>query len=144
MIQTKYLDTEYAEQQLSQIKAENEKLLLIAIIVIGLVVIVYMITKFIRYKDARKQTIADLTKRVNRLDAERIRLNTKRCLDAQEKCDIESDCEWRIAEAEKNAAERIRVEQKKTAAAESRTQQSEDLRKQIAQAADKIIGEAIA
>lgn len=139
-----YLDPEYAEQQLSQIKAENEKFLLIAIIVIGIAVIVYMITKFIRYRNARKKTISDLRKRIKRLEKERDHLQTKRCIDAQEKCDIESDCEWRIAEAEKNAAERIRAEQKKTADAESRTQQSEDLRKQIAQAADKIIGEAIA
>ncbi len=138
-----YLDPEYVEQQLSQIKAENEKFLLIAIIVIGIAAIVYMITKYIRYRNARKKTISDLQKRIKRLEKERDHLQTKRCIDAQEKCDIESDCEWRIAEAKKNAEERVRAEQKKAADAESRTQQSEDLRKQIAQAADKIRGEAV-
>lgn len=139
-----YLDPEYVEQQVLQIEAENKKLLLIAIIVIGIAAIIYMFTKYIRYRNARKKTISDLRKRIKRLEKERDHLQTKRCIDAQEKCDIESDCEWRIAEAEKNAAERIRVEQKKTADAECRTQQSEDLRKQIASAADKIRGEAVA
>lgn len=138
-----YLDPEYAEQLL-RIEAVNKILVPIAAIVIGIAAVVLMIILHIRDNDTRDQTIENLKKRVKRLDAERNRLHTKRCLDAQEKCDIESDCEWRIAEAEKNAAERIRVEQKKTADAECRTQQSEDLRKQIASAADKIRGEAVA
>lgn len=144
MIPTEYLDPEYVEQQVLQIEAENKKLLLIAIIVIGIAAIIYMVTKYIRYRNARKKTISDLRKHVKRLEKERNRLHTKRCIDAQEKCDIESDCEWRIAEAEKYAEERVRAEQKKAADAESRTQQSEDLRKQIAQAADKIRGEEVA
>ena len=138
-----YLDPEYAEQLL-RIEAVNKIVVPIAAAVIGIAAIVLMILLHIRDNDTRDETISDLQKRVARLDAERNRLYTKRCLDAQEKCEIESDCEWRVAEAEKNAAERIRVEQKKTAAAESRTQQSEDLRKQIASAADKIRGEAVA
>ena len=138
-----YLDQEYAEQLL-RIEAVNKIVVPIAAVVIGIAAIVLMILLHIRDNDTRDETISDLQKRVARLDAERNRLYTKRCLDAQEKCDIESDCEWRVAEAEKNAAERIRAEQKKAADAESRTQQSEDLRKQIAQAADKIRGEAVA
>ena len=138
-----YLDPEYAEQFL-RIEAVNKIVVPIAAVVIGIAAIVLMILLHIRDNDTRDETISDLQKRVARLDAERNRLYTKRCLDAQEKCEIESDCEWRVAEAEKNAAERIRAEQKKTADAESRTQQSEDLRKQIAQAADKIRGEAVA
>lgn len=138
-----YLDPEYAEQLL-RIEAVNKILVPIAAIVIGIAAVVLMIILHIRDNDTRDQTIENLQKRVKRLDAERNRLHTKRCLDAQEKCDIESDCEWRISEAEKKAEERIRAEQKKTAAAESRTQQSEDLRKQIASAADKIRGEAVA
>ncbi|MBR3038579.1 MAG: hypothetical protein IKP03_06360 [Fibrobacter sp.] len=138
-----YLDPEYAEQLL-RIEAVNKIVVPIAAVVIGIAAIVLMILLHIRDNDTRDETISDLQKRVARLDAERNRLYTKRCLDAQEKCEIESDCEWRVAEAEKNAAERIRAEQKKTADAESRTQQSEDLRKQIAQAADKIRGEAVA
>ncbi|MBR0426145.1 MAG: hypothetical protein IJK01_08530 [Clostridia bacterium] len=138
-----YLDPEYAEQLL-RIEAVNKIVVPIAAVVIGIAAIVLMILLHIRDNDTRDETISDLQKRVARLDAERNRLYTKRCLDAQEKCEIESDCEWRVAEAEKNAAERIRAEQKKTADAESRTQQSEDLRKQIASAADKIRGEAVA
>lgn len=138
-----YLDPEYVEQLL-RIEAVNKIVVPIAAVVIGIAAIVLMILLHIRDNDTRDETISDLQKRVARLDAERNRLYTKRCLDAQEKCEIESDCEWRVAEAEKNAAERIRAEQKKTADAESRTQQSEDLRKQIAQAADKIRGEAVA
>lgn len=138
-----YLDPEYAEQLL-RIEAVNKIVVPIAAAVIGIAAIVLMILLHIRDNDTRDETISDLQKRVARLDAERNRLYTKRCLDAQEKCEIESDCEWRVAEAEKNAAERIRAEQKKTADAESRTQQSEDLRKQIASAADKIRGEAVA
>lgn len=138
-----YLDPEYAEQLL-RIEAVNKIVVPIAAVVIGIAAIVLMILLHIRDNDTRDETISDLQKRVARLDDERNRLYTKRCLDAQEKCDIESDCEWRVAEAEKNAAERIRAEQKKAADAESRTQQSEDLRKQIAQAADKIRGEAVA
>ena len=138
-----YLDPEYAEQLL-RIEAVNKIVVPIAAVVIGIAAIVLMILLHIRDNDTRDETISDLQKRVARLDAERNRLYTKRCLDAQEKCEIESDCEWRVAEAEKKAAERIRAEQKKTADAESRTQQSEDLRKQIASAADKIRGEAVA
>ena len=138
-----YLDPEYAEQLL-RIEAVNKIVVPIAAVVIGIAAIVLMILLHIRDNDTRDETISDLQKRVARLDAERNRLYTKRCLDTQEKCEIESDCEWRVAEAEKNAAERIRAEQKKTADAESRTQQSEDLRKQIASAADKIRGEAVA
>ena len=138
-----YLDPEYAEQLL-RIEAVNKILVPIAAIVIGIAAVVLMIILHIRDNDTRDQTIENLQKRVKRLDAERNRLHTKRCLDAQEKCDIESDCEWRIAEAEKNAEERVKAEQKKAADAESRTQQSEDLRKQIASAADKIRGEAVA
>lgn len=138
-----YLDPEYAEQLL-RIEAVNKIVVPIAAAVIGIAAVVLMIILHIRDNDTRDQTIENLQKRVKRLDAERNRLHTKRCLDAQEKCDIESDCEWRISEAEKKAEERIRAEQKKTAAAESRTQQSEDLRKQIASAADKIRGEAVA
>lgn len=143
MIPTDYLDPEYAEQLL-RIEAVNKILVPIAAIVIGIAAVVLMIILHIRDNDTRDQTIENLQKRVARLDAERNRLHTKRCLDAQEKCDIESDCEWRIAEAEKNAEERIRAERKKAADAESRTQQSEDLREQIARAADKIRQEAVA
>lgn len=143
MIFADQLDPKTTEQLL-RIEAVNKVLLPIAAIVIGIAVIVLMILLHIRENDTRDQTIEDLQSRNNRLVNENNCLHTKRCIDAQEKCDIESDCEWRIAEAEKNAAERIRVEQKKTADAECRTHQSEDLRKQIASAADKIRGEAVA
>ena len=118
-----YLDPQTAEQFL-KIEQMNKIIVPIAAIVFGVLTIVLMILIHIRESDKRDETIADLRKRNEKLIDENNRLHTLRCIDAQEKCEIESDAEWRISEIERNAQLQIEAEQQKAIEAAGRTQQA--------------------
>lgn len=118
-----YLDPQTAEQLL-KIEQVNKVVVPIAAIVIGILAIVFLILMHLRESDKRDETIADLQNRNDKLIAENNRLHTLRCIDAYEKCDIESDAEWRISEAERNAQLQIEAAQQKAIEAAGRTQQA--------------------